>query len=73
MNFDQLEKIESEIKFPLVMHGGSGVPQEQVEKAISLGVAKVNINTELQLAFQKATREYVLADKDIDMKAKGFQ
>lgn len=72
LNFDQLQKIEDAIHFPLVMHGGSGVPQEQVEKAISLGVAKVNINTELQLAFQSATREYILADKDIDMKAKGF-
>ncbi|ATG97756.1 class II fructose-1,6-bisphosphate aldolase [Mesoplasma lactucae] len=72
LNFDQLAKIEDAVHFPLVMHGGSGVPQDQVEKAISMGVAKVNINTELQLAFEKATREYVMAGKSQDMKAKGF-
>jgi len=72
LNFDQLEKIEDAIDFPLVMHGGSGVPQEQVEKAISLGVAKINVNTELQLVFQKATRDYIESGKDQDLKAKGF-
>jgi len=72
LNFDQLEKIEDAIDFPLVMHGGSGVPQEQVEKAISLGVAKINVNTELQLVFQKATRDYIESGKDQDLKTKGF-
>jgi len=72
LDFNQLKKIEDAIHFPLVMHGGSGVPQEQVEKAISLGVAKVNVNTELQLVFAKATREYIESGKDLDMKAKGF-
>ena len=48
----------------MVLHGGSGIPFEQVHKAITLGVTKVNINTELQIVFAKATREYILAGKD---------
>ncbi|WP_026389278.1 class II fructose-1,6-bisphosphate aldolase [[Acholeplasma] multilocale] len=70
--FEQLEKIEDAINFPMVMHGGSGVPQEQVKKAISLGVSKINVNTELQLAFQRATRSYVESGADQDMVKKGF-
>jgi fructose-bisphosphate aldolase class II len=54
------------------LHGGSGIPEDQVKKAISLGIAKVNINTEFQLAFQKATREYIEAGKDLDKGNKGY-
>ncbi|WP_031542276.1 class II fructose-1,6-bisphosphate aldolase [Mesoplasma photuris] len=70
--FEQLDLIEKEINFPMVMHGGSGVPQEQVKKAISLGISKINVNTELQLAFQKATRAYIEKGADQDMVKKGF-
>ena len=55
---------------PLVLHGGSGIPQEQIEKAISMGISKVNVNTEFQLSFAKATREYIEAGKDHE--GKGF-
>ncbi|AUF83277.1 fructose-1,6-bisphosphate aldolase, class II [Mesoplasma syrphidae] len=70
--FEQLKKIEDAINFPMVMHGGSGVPQSQVEKAISLGISKINVNTELQLSFQKATRAYIETGADQDMVKKGF-
>lgn len=55
---------------PLVLHGGSGVPDDQVKKAISLGVSKVNVNTECQIAFAEATRKYIEAGKD--KQGKGF-
>ena len=51
---------------PLVLHGGTGIPAEMVKKAITVGVAKVNVNTECQLAFQEATRKYIEAGKDLD-------
>lgn len=50
---------------PLVLHGGSGVPDEQIQEAISYGVAKVNVNTEAQLAFHQATRDFILSDQDL--------
>ena len=49
---------------PLVLHGGTGIPDDQVKKAISMGVSKVNVNTECQLVFAAATREYIEAGKD---------
>ena len=55
---------------PLVLHGGTGIPEDMIKKAISLGVAKINVNTECQLAFAAATREYVEAGKDLE--GKGF-
>ncbi|WP_225048003.1 MULTISPECIES: class II fructose-1,6-bisphosphate aldolase [Lacticaseibacillus] len=64
LHFDRLQEIADAVKQPLVLHGGSGIPQDQVEKAISMGIAKLNINTECQLAFAKATREYIEAGKD---------
>ena len=70
LNFDRLKELGDAVSVPLVLHGGSGIPQEQVEKAISMGVAKLNINTECQLAFAKATREYIEAGKD--QQGKGF-
>ena len=65
LNFDRLEEINTAVNGkPLVLHGGSGIPFEQVHKAVTMGVSKVNINTELQLVFAKATREYIEAGKD---------
>ena len=55
---------------PLVLHGGTGIPADMIKKAISLGVAKINVNTECQLAFQEATRKYIEAGKDLE--GKGF-
>ncbi len=71
LNFDRLDEINKAVDGkPLVLHGGSGIPFEQVHKAITLGVSKVNVNTELQLVFAKATREYILAGKD--QEGKGY-
>ena len=64
LNFDRLKEIADAVDTPLVLHGGSGIPQDQVEKAISMGISKVNINTENQLAFAAATRKYIEAGKD---------
>jgi len=71
--FDTLEEIQNVTAgIPLVLHGGTGIPEDMIKKSIALGVAKINVNTELQLSFAKATREYVEAKKDLDMKNKGF-
>ena len=70
--FDHLQAIADAVghDVPLVLHGGSGIPQEQIEKAIKMGVSKVNVNTEFQVSFAKATREYIEAGKDLE--GKGF-
>ncbi|MEG1462288.1 class II fructose-1,6-bisphosphate aldolase [Anaerorhabdus sp.] len=71
LNFDVLGKIqEATDGKPLVLHGGSGIPADQIAKAISLGVSKINVNTELQLVFADATREYIMAGKD--QEGKGY-
>ena len=71
LRFDALEKIKEAVPgMPLVLHGGTGIPDEMVKKAISLGVSKVNVNTECQLVFRDATRAYVEAGKD--QQGKGF-
>ena len=70
LHFDRLQELNDAVPVPLVLHGGSGIPQEQVQKAITMGVSKLNINTECQLAFDKATREYIEAGKD--QVGKGF-
>lgn len=70
LNFDRLKEIADAIDTPLVLHGGSGIPKEQIQKAISMGVSKVNVNTECQLAFQEATRKYIEAGKD--QEGKGY-
>lgn len=72
LNFDRLKEIADAVDVPLVLHGGSGIPQDQIKKAISLGIAKININTEFQLAFQEATRKYIEAKKDLDKANKGY-
>ena len=69
--FDALEEINTACgNMPLVLHGGTGIPEDMIKKAISLGVSKINVNTECQLAFQEATRKYVEAGKDLE--GKGF-
>ena len=66
LNFDRLAEIQASTNGkPLVLHGGSGIPADQVAKAISLGVSKINVNTELQLVFAAATRKYIEEGKDL--------
>ncbi len=71
LDFDALENIKKAVgDMPLVLHGGTGIPSDMIKKAISLGVAKINVNTECQLAFAEATRKYIEAGKDLE--GKGF-
>ncbi len=71
LNFDVLAKIQEKTgTMPLVLHGGTGIPADMIKKAISLGVSKINVNTECQLAFAAATRQYIEAGKDLE--GKGF-
>ena len=71
LNFEALEKIHNATDhIPLVLHGGTGIPADMIKKAISLGVSKINVNTECQLAFAAATRAYIEAGKD--QQGKGF-
>lgn len=65
---DAIQKLTGDM--PLVLHGGTGIPEDMIKKAISLGVAKINVNTECQLAFAAATRKYVEEGKDLQ--GKGF-
>ncbi|MDE6838351.1 MAG: class II fructose-1,6-bisphosphate aldolase [Acutalibacter sp.] len=71
LNFDVLAQIQEKTgAMPLVLHGGTGIPEDMVKKAITLGVSKVNVNTECQLSFAAATRQYIEAGKD--RQGKGF-
>ena len=71
LSFETLDSIQQLTgELPLVLHGGTGIPADMVKKAISLGVSKVNVNTECQLAFADATRKYIEAGKDLE--GKGF-
>ena len=71
LRFDVLEQVKAAVgDMLLVLHGGTGIPEDMIKKAISLGVAKINVNTECQLSFAAATREYIEAGKDL--KGKGF-
>ena len=71
LRFDVLENVKAAVRdMPLVLHGGTGIPEDMIKKAISLGVAKINVNTECQLTFAAATREYIEAGKD--KSGKGF-
>lgn len=71
LDFDALRRIKAKTgNMPLVLHGGTGIPKEMILEAISLGVAKINVNTECQLSFAQATREYIEAGKD--QQGKGF-
>ena len=69
LRFDVLEEIQNATNgIPLVLHGGTGIPADMVREAISLGVAKINVNTECQLAFAAATRTYIEEKKDLEGK-----
>ena len=71
LSFDTLEAISAKVgTMPLVLHGGTGIPEDMIKRAISLGVSKINVNTECQLSFAAATRAYVEAGKDLQ--GKGF-
>ena len=71
LSFETLEAVSEKVgMMPLVLHGGTGIPEDMIKKAIALGVSKINVNTECQLAFAAATREYVEAGKDLQ--GKGF-
>ena len=71
LSFETLDAIQQKTgEMPLVLHGGTGIPDDMIKKAIDLGVSKINVNTECQWAFQKATREYIMAGKDLE--GKGF-
>lgn len=71
LRFDVLANIQELTgEMPLVLHGGTGIPADMIKEAISLGVSKINVNTECQLAFADATRKYIEAGKDLE--GKGF-
>ena len=71
LSFDTLDAIQKKTgDMPLVLHGGTGIPDDMVRRAITLGVSKVNVNTECQLVFAEATRKYIEAGKD--QQGKGF-
>lgn len=71
LSFETLDAVQQKTgDMPLVLHGGTGIPDDMIQKAISLGVAKINVNTECQWAFQKATRKYIEDGKDLE--GKGF-
>ena len=71
LNFEALAQISEKVgNMPLVLHGGTGIPEDMIKKAISLGVSKINVNTECQLAFAAATRKYIEGGKDLQ--GKGF-
>ncbi len=71
LSFETLAAVKDKVgDMPLVLHGGTGIPEDMIKKAISLGVAKINVNTECQLSFADATRKYIEAGKDLE--GKGF-
>ncbi|MCD8328762.1 MAG: class II fructose-1,6-bisphosphate aldolase [Ruminococcus sp.] len=71
LSFETLAAVKEKVgDMPLVLHGGTGIPEDMIKKAISLGVAKINVNTECQLSFADATRKYIEAGKDLQ--GKGF-
>ena len=71
LSFETLDAVQQQTgAMPLVLHGGTGIPEDMIKKAISLGVAKINVNTECQLSFAEATRKYIEAGKDLE--GKGF-
>ncbi|MDG6883581.1 Fructose-bisphosphate aldolase [Clostridium perfringens] len=71
LNFEALANIKAATgDMPLVLHGGTGIPSDMIAEAISLGVSKINVNTECQLSFAEATRKYIEAGKDLE--GKGF-
>lgn len=73
LNFDRLTEIANVTNhIPLVLHGGSGIPEDMIKKAITNGVAKINVNTECQLSFAAAMRKYIEDKEDLNLDKKGF-
>lgn len=71
LSFETLDAVQQKTgAMPLVLHGGTGIPDDMIKKAIDLGVSKINVNTECQLVFQEATRKYI--EKGKDLQGKGF-
>ena len=71
LSFETLAAVKEKVgELPLVLHGGTGIPADQIKKGISLGVSKINVNTECQIAFAEATRKYIEEGKDLQ--GKGF-
>ena len=70
LHFDRLQEISEAVKMPLVLHGGSGIPKDQIVRAVDLGISKVNVNTENQVAFANATRAYI--ESGADQIGKGY-
>ncbi len=69
LSFETLDAVQQQTgAMPLVLHGGTGIPEDMIRKAIDLGVSKINVNTECQLSFQEATRKYIEAGKDLEVK-----
>lgn len=63
LNFERMDLINKELPIPLVLHGGSGIPDDKIKKAISCGISKINVNTELQVSWSKAVREFLNNDE----------
>lgn len=72
INLSHLKSINKIAKVPIVLHGGSGIPEDQIKKAIKLGVAKINVNTDLQIVFAQALRKYFEEKKDLNLDKKGY-
>ncbi len=73
LDFDLLKELNNKCNdVPFVLHGGTGINDEMIKKAISLGICKINVNTECQLAFSNAMRNYILDNKDLDLNNKGY-
>ncbi|ETY75440.1 class II fructose-1,6-bisphosphate aldolase [Lactiplantibacillus fabifermentans] len=70
LHFDRLQEISDAVKMPLVLHGGSGIPKDQIVRAVKAGISKVNVNTENQVAFANATRAYI--ESGADQIGKGY-
>ncbi|MFC6163582.1 class II fructose-1,6-bisphosphate aldolase [Lactiplantibacillus dongliensis] len=70
LHFDRLQEISNAVKMPMVLHGGSGIPKDQIVKAVEMGISKVNVNTENQVAFANATRAYI--ESGADQIGKGY-
>jgi len=65
LNFDLIKSISDSVNVPLVLHGGTGIYDEQLKKAIDLGISKININTELQVAWTNSVRDYLKENLDV--------
>ena len=65
LNFERMQELKEKLKMPLVLHGGTGIPDDKVKKAIECGICKININTELQTAWSEAVRKYLFENFDV--------